>query len=94
MLYNHEKSLQATEARIRDSNISKANKKLIFEFESFCFAEGLSIARVLKHLIELKLLADMAGNDFKNIDRQGMMKLVEHIERKKNVSNRKMKLNG
>ncbi|MDO8725378.1 MAG: site-specific integrase [Candidatus Methanoperedens sp.] len=83
MLYNHEKSLKATEERIRDSNISISNKQLIFEFESFCFAEGLSIARVLKHLTELKLLADMAGDDFKNINRQSMMKLVEHIERMK-----------
>jgi integrase len=83
MLYNHEKSLKATEERIRDSNISKANKELIFEFESSCFAEGLSIARILKHLTELKLLADMAGDDFKNINRQSMMKLVEHVERMK-----------
>jgi len=89
MLYNHEKSLKATEERIRDSNISISNKQLIFEFESCCFAEGLSIARILKHLTELKLLADMAGNDFKNIDRQSMMNLVGHIERMKRAERTK-----
>lgn len=89
MLYDHEKSLKATEERIRASNISRLNKQLIFEFESYCFAEGLSTARVLKHLTELKLLADMAGNDFQNITRQEMMKLVEHIERMKRAERTK-----
>jgi hypothetical protein len=53
MLNNYEKSLKATEERIRNSNITEANKQFIFTFESNCFAEGLKIARVLKHLIEL-----------------------------------------
>src|SRR4030067_3262995 len=89
MLYDHEKSLKATEERIRASNISRSNKQHIFEFESYCFAEGLSTARVLKHLTELKLLADMAGNDFQNMTRQEMMKLVEHIERMKRAERTK-----
>ena len=59
------KNLKATEERIRNSNITEANKQFIFNFESNCFAEGLKIARVLKHLIELKVLADMIGQDFK-----------------------------
>ncbi len=89
MLYDHEKSLKATEERIRASNISRSNKQLIFKFESYCFAEGLSIARVLKHLTELKLLADMVGKDFRNMTRQEMMKLVEHIERMKRAERTK-----
>ncbi len=48
MLYNHERSLKATEERIRNSSIDEANKQLIFEFENYCFAKGLKIARVLK----------------------------------------------
>ena len=55
MLYNHEKNLKSAEERIKNSNITEENKQLIFEFESFCFAEGLKIARVLKHLTELKM---------------------------------------
>lgn len=81
MLYNHEKSLKSTEERIRNSNITEANKQFIFNFESQCFAEGLKIARVLKHLIELKVLADMIGQDFKSMSKQDMMTLVGRIER-------------
>ena len=41
MLYNYEKDLKSAEERIKSSGISEANKQLIFEFESNCFAEGL-----------------------------------------------------
>jgi hypothetical protein len=81
MLYNHEKNLTATEERIRNSSINEANKQHIFEFESFCFSDGLKIARVLKHLTELKVLAEMVGQDFKSMPKQEMMTLVGGIER-------------
>lgn len=81
MLYNHEKSLKSTEERIKNSNITEANKQCIFNFESNCFSEGLKIARVLKHLIELKVLADMIGQDFNSMSKQDMMTLVGRIER-------------
>jgi integrase/recombinase XerD len=82
MLYNHEKNLKSAEERIRNSSITEENKQLIFEFESFCFAEGLKIARVLKHMTELKILAEMAGQDFRSISKQDMILLVGQIERK------------
>ncbi|MBE0428230.1 MAG: tyrosine-type recombinase/integrase [Nitrospirae bacterium] len=81
MLYNHEKNLKATEERIKRSNICEANKQYIFEFENYCFAEGLKIARVLKHLTELKVLAEMIGQDFKTMPKQDMISLVGRIER-------------
>jgi hypothetical protein len=49
MIYNHETNLKSTEERIKNSSINEANKKHIFEFESFCFSDGIRIARVLKH---------------------------------------------
>lgn len=62
MLYNHEKNLTATEERIKNSSINEANKQHIFEFESFCFSDGLKIARVLKHLTKLKVLAEVVNS--------------------------------
>jgi hypothetical protein len=59
MLYNHELNLGTTEERIKNSTICEANKQQIFEYENCCFAEGIKIARVLKHLYELKKLADL-----------------------------------
>jgi hypothetical protein len=64
MLYNHEKVLRSTEERIKSSNISEGNKQLIFEFESYCFAEGLRISMTLKHLTELKVFTEMLGKEF------------------------------
>ena len=62
-MYNHEMNLRTTEERIRSSKIIEANKQLIFEYESCCFAEGLKIARVLEHLYELKMLAELFGKE-------------------------------
>jgi len=72
MIYNHGKNLKAAEERIRNSSICEANKQYIFELESFCFSDGIRIARVLKHLTELKVLAEMAGQDFKSMHKQDM----------------------
>jgi integrase/ribosomal protein L40E len=81
MLYNHEMNLRTTEERIRNSKICEANKQLIFEYESYCFAEGLKIARVLKHLYELKMLAELFGKEFNKASKQDVMKVVGDIER-------------
>ncbi len=81
MLYDHEIDLRSTEERIKRSSISEENKRLIFEFESYCFAQGLKIARVLKHLTELKVWTEMLGKDFKAATKSDVMKLVEYIER-------------
>ncbi len=81
MLYDYERGLRSIEERIKSSNIIETNKKLIFEFENYCFAEGLTIARVLKHLTQLKVIAEMVGQDFKGVSKQDMMMLVGRIER-------------
>ncbi len=81
MLYNREKDLKVTEERIKSSCISETNKQLIFEFESYCFAQGLKTSRVLKHLTELKVWTEMLGKDFKDATKADVMKLVECIER-------------
>jgi hypothetical protein len=52
-------NLRTTEERITNSNICEANKQIIFEYENYCFSDGLKIARVLKHLYELKILAEL-----------------------------------
>jgi len=81
MLYNHELNLGTTEERIKNSNICEENKQLIFEYENCCFAEGIKIARVLKHLYELKILAGLFGKDFKTASKQDVMRTVGLIER-------------
>ncbi|NJD52503.1 MAG: hypothetical protein FIB07_06490 [Candidatus Methanoperedens sp.] len=81
MLYNYEKNLRTTEERVRSSNTSEANKQVIFEYESYCFAEDLKVVRVIKHLMELKVLAEVFGKDFSKASKQDVIKLVGAIER-------------
>jgi integrase len=81
MLYNHEMNLRTTEERITNSNICEANKQQIFEYENYCFSDGLKIARVLKHLYELKTLAELFGKEFNLASKQDVMRVVGFIER-------------
>ena len=80
MLYNYEKDLKSAEERIKSSGISEANKQLIFEFESNCFAEGLRISRTL-HLTELKVFTEMFGKELKDASKLDILKMIERIER-------------
>ncbi len=81
MLYNHELNLGTTEKRIKNSTICEANKQQIFEYENCCFSEGIKIARVLKHLYELKILAELFGKEFNLASKQDVMRVVGLIER-------------
>ena len=72
-MYNHEMNLRTTEERITNSNICEANKQQIFEYENCCFAEGIKIARILKHLYELKILAELFGKEFNLASKQDVM---------------------
>jgi integrase len=80
MLYNHERDLIATEESIKRC-IPKPNQDFILDYESHCFTEGLKIAGILKQLIELKIVAEMLGKDFREASKRDIAKLVERVER-------------
>jgi len=56
-VHDHEKQLMKTYLRIEKSNISRANKRIIMEFDKYCAAEGLSVPRRLKLLVNLHVYA-------------------------------------
>lgn len=73
------------ESRIRNATYSEKNKKSILDFENFLFAEGLKTIRVLKYLLQMNTLAEMAEEiivkDFSDMDKQDVQALVANIER-------------
>lgn len=80
-IYNFERRLAKVELRIRNSPVPEESKKSIFEFETFCFASGLSIVRVEKYLNALKKLAGMIPTPLGNVEKNEMLLLVSQIER-------------
>jgi hypothetical protein len=57
-IYNYERRLELVLEKIRKSDISEKNKEVIDRFKDECFAEGLSIARIIRHLYNLRRLAE------------------------------------
>ena len=63
-IHNYDKLLVSTLSRMRASNISERNKKIIEKFGDFCFASGIGKARVIKYTQTLKHLALWLKKDF------------------------------
>jgi integrase len=67
--------------RLRNSEISERNKQIILKFHNECFAEGLSIKRVLKYLCYLPKFARLLKKDFDKANKDDIKQLVAKIEK-------------
>lgn len=80
-IYNFERRLTLTEARIRKSIMPEISKNEILKFETSCFAGGLGIARVEKYLTALKTLGEMLPQPLGEANKDTITLLVSRIER-------------
>lgn len=80
-IHGYERQLEAALRRIKKSNLSEKNKLAIVKFQEDCFANGLSIPRVLHYMSRLQKIALWLGKDFKDAAKDDIIHLVEKIER-------------
>jgi integrase len=76
------RKLELVIKRIKNSNISKQDKKVILEFYDYAFSIGLSKKRILKYLTNLFKLSQWLEVSFEKASKQDIMKLVSKIEQK------------
>ncbi len=81
-IYNYRKILENEIARIRNSTLSSRNKKLILEYKDYLIARGLSLARTIKCIWTLRVIALMIEKPFTTMNKNDIMKLVNKIEEK------------
>ena len=81
VIYNYDKKLERAERKLRESGVSERNREVIISFKEHCFAEGLSIGRVVKYLYILTYLAEWFGKDFDEVDRSDIERVVSKIQR-------------
>ena len=62
------------------TNLSKNNKKKIFDFQKNCIAQGLSKARVLRYLQDLPKLAEYLGKDFEKATKKDFENVLNKLE--------------
>lgn len=80
-MVNSKQSLKSEVERLRGSDLSKSNKKVILKFKNFCFAEGLSPLRILKYMIQARQVASWMKVDLVKAKRKDIEKLVAKINK-------------
>ena len=80
-IHGRQRRLELAVQGVKSSRlISERNKRLILEFCSYCFAEGLSVDRA-EHLVRcLKKIAEMLGKDFDEANKEDIVEVVRRIE--------------
>ena len=66
--------------RVSDSGISDNNKKLILDFNRYLVLENRSLARRIKVLSCLKLIAVKLGKDFDKATKEDLIQYIESLE--------------
>jgi integrase/recombinase XerD len=65
---------------LKNSNISKVNKKLILDFVENCFVEGLGQQRILKYISTLKMIATQINTDFDKVEKRDLFIFISKLE--------------
>ena len=78
-IHNYKHKLELSLARLENSNVCDSNKKLIFEFHRYCFAEGLSLARVERYVFLLKQIAEILKKEFESANKEDIISIVQEI---------------
>ena len=76
-----ERQLENAKKRVDRLDTSPGNQKAILDFADFCFAEGLSVRRVIKYITTLCTLSKRLSKEFHDITRADIQDLVRGIER-------------
>jgi integrase/recombinase XerD len=76
-----ERLMENVKKKIRKMSIPAGNKRAILGFSDSCFADGLSVRRVLKYLYTLRNIGERFPKEFRKATRADMEVLVNRIER-------------
>ena len=80
-VHGYRERLEAVGKRIRESaELSDRNKIAILEFQNQCYAEGMSLARIVKYLDTLERIGLMVDKDFSEVSKKDALELVKRIE--------------
>ncbi len=82
-IHNYEKRLEGALRVVERSDILPENREKILKFHKYCFAEGLSIPRVVRLLQYLHKIALWLGKDFEKATKDDIVDLIQKIEREK-----------
>ncbi len=80
-IHKYKRRLTASELKISESNISQANKKIIFDFERQLFLKELSPGRIENYLFVLGRIAEKTNKNLDSLDKADIELVLEGMHR-------------
>lgn len=88
-IHGYDRQLELVIARIKNSQISEANKKAILKFADDCSANGLSKPRIIFYLNRLLIAAKLLKKDFAKAKKEDIKRLINKINEANYTENTK-----
>ena len=79
-IYNYERFLERTLANLEHSEIDTQNKTSIRRFHEYCLTQGLSLARTIKYITTMRVIARWLDKPFESTTKEDIIKIVQRIE--------------
>ena len=81
-IHNYKRRLERTIERVKESDISEDNKKIILQFYDNCSTESLSLSKTERYIFDILSYAKTINKPFLEASKEDIKAIVAQIERK------------
>jgi len=81
-IHNYKKRLERVEEKVRKSNLSEKNKKILFDFERQLFIKEFTTARIETYLSVLRVICEKLNKDLDSVEKEDIELFIEWLQRK------------
>jgi hypothetical protein len=81
-IHDYKKRLEKVEQKIRNSNISERNKKIISDYERQMFIKEFSTARIERCLSIVGMVSEKLKKDIDSLEKDDIEVFLEWVQRK------------
>jgi hypothetical protein len=81
-IHDYKKRLERVEEKVRKSNLSEKNKKILFDFERQLFIKEFTTARIETYLSVLRVVGEKLNKDLDTLEKEDIELFLEWLQRK------------
>ena len=81
-IYDIEQRIASELRRVeKDPKLTNKNKRLIEDYQRYCFSRGLSNSRVYFHIVRIRKIGELLGKDFDKVTKKDLEDVILSLER-------------
>ncbi len=81
-IHDYKKRLERVEEKVRKSNLSEKNKKILFDFERQLFIKEFTTARIETYLSVLRVICEKTNKDLDSFEKEDIELFLEWLQRR------------